>query len=282
MDERITIRLVGTQEEFLACHAVQQAAWNFPDLMIVPYTQLVTLQNQGGLVLGAFDGPNLVGFVYGFLGRRQGGPVYLFSQRLAVAPAYRGRGIGARLKWAQRLWALEQAMKSIVWTYDPLLPVNANLNIAKLGGIVRHYHRDVFGMQTSVTGSSLPTDRFLLEWDLLAEHVVVRLSPNWRSPSVQDLQAAAGPPVNSVTRNQQGLPVCGKTDLDRNDDALIVEVPAEWQHILGADPGLAWEWRAKTRRLFEGYLARGYGVTGYAADRGAGRRACFYLMEKTE
>jgi predicted GNAT superfamily acetyltransferase len=282
MDERITIRLVATQAEFLACHAVQQAAWNFPDLMVVPYTQLLTLQDQGGLVLGAFDGPDLVGFVYGFLGRRGAGPVYLFSQRLAVAPGHRGRGIGAMLKWAQRSWALEHELRRVVWTYDPLLPVNAHLNIANLGGIVREYRRDVFGVQTEVTGSDLPTDRFLLEWDLLAERVMARLSPEWQPTTVGDLQAMTGRPVNVVTWNEQGLPLCGRPDMERSDGALSVEVPAQWRRILGADRSLARDWRTKTRHLFEGYLGRGYCVTGYAAERGADRRSCFYLMERAK
>ncbi|MFC2015311.1 GNAT family N-acetyltransferase [Chloroflexota bacterium] len=282
MDADITVRPVETQEEFRACHAVQRAAWSFPDLMIVPYTQLVTLQLQGGLVLGAYDGHDLVGFVYGFLGRRVRGPIHLFSQRLAVVPAYRGRGIGAKLKWAQRTWALEQELTRIVWTYDPLQAVNANLNVTKLGGVVRHYRRDVFGSQIAETGSDLATDRFLLEWDLLAERVFARLSPDWLPPSGRELQAGAEAPVNTVTWDEQGLPICGQPDIERDGGSLLVEVPADWPRILKADAGLARDWRTKTRHLFEGYLARGYVVTGYAADRGANRRSCFYLMENAE
>ena len=70
--------------------------------------------------------------------------------------------------------------------------------------------------------------------------------------------------------------------MERSDGALSVEVPAQWRRILGADPSLARDWRTKTRHLFEGYLGRGYCVTGYAAERGADRRSCFYLMERAK
>jgi predicted GNAT superfamily acetyltransferase len=280
MDESITIRSPSSLEEFQACHQVQQAAWNFPDRLIIPYTQLVTVQHNGGVVLGAFDGSQLVGFVFGYLGRRAGGPLYLFSQRMGVLPAYQGKGIGEGLKWAQRAWAVEQGLERIVWTYDPLESPNAWLNIAKLGGVVHEYERDIYGEHNTPLHDQLPTDRFLVEWELQSDRVVARLSPDWAASTADDLLAQAGPPLNQVTWDERSLPCSAPPDLSRKEAALLVEVPADWQGLRQADMSLASDWRARTRLLFEHYLGRGYAVTGYAGGQATGRRRNFYLLEK--
>lgn len=279
MQDSISIRLLTTLAEFQACHEVQQAAWQFPDRLIIPYTQLVTIQQHGGLVLGAFDGPELVGFVYGFLGRRGTGPLYFFSQRMGVLPAYQGRGIGERLKWAQRAWAVEQDLPQIIWTYDPLESPNAWLNIAKLGGVVRHYERDFYGDHDTPLHRQLASDRFLVEWDLHSDRVVARLETGWSPPTGDGLLALAGPPLNAVTWDERGVPLCGVPNLGLDLARLLVEVPARWQELRQIDLIPAADWRSKTRLLFEHYFALGYAVTGYAGHVVAGRRRNFYLLE---
>ena len=39
---------------------------------------------------------------------------------MGVAPGYQGRGVGYRLKLAQREAVLDQGIDLITWTYDPL------------------------------------------------------------------------------------------------------------------------------------------------------------------
>jgi predicted GNAT superfamily acetyltransferase len=280
MDSGITIRLLNSLAEFQACHQVQQEAWKFPDLLIIPYTQLVTIQQNGGVVLGAFDGDLLAGFVFGYLGRQAGGPLYLFSQRMGVLPAYQGRGIGEGLKWAQRAWAVEQGLARIVWTFDPLESPNAWLNIAKLGGVVRHYERDIYGQHNTPLHDRLPSDRFLVEWELQSDRVLARRSPGWQPPTVGDLLSRGGPPLNLITWDERSLPRSASPNLMRNEPALLAKVPAGWQELRQADMVLASDWRHKTRLLFEHYLGQGYVVTGYAGGQVAGHRCNFYLLEK--
>jgi predicted GNAT superfamily acetyltransferase len=280
MDGQIAIRLLDALEEFRACHEVQKAAWGFPDSLIIPYTQLVTFQHNGGAVLGAFDGPHLVGFVAGYLGRQGQGPIYFFSQRMGTLPAYQGRGIGEQLKWTQRTWALAQGLERILWTYDPLEAPNAWLNLAKLGGIVHHYERDIYGEHDTPLHDHLPTDRFLVEWELLSEGVLARLAPGWRAPAAGTAIGEAGQPLNPVTWDERNLPHSAPPNLLREEPRLVVEVPAEWQELRQVDMTLASDWRAKTRLLFEHYLAQGFAVTGYQSERDAGRRHNFYLLEK--
>jgi predicted GNAT superfamily acetyltransferase len=162
MDGHIAIRPLQTLDEFRACHGVQKEAWDFPDLLIIPYTQLVSAHHHGGVVLGAFDGTALVGFAYGYLARQGQGSLYLFSQRMGVLSTYQGQGIGEQLKWAQRAWALEHQLERIIWTFDPLESPNAWLNISRLGGIGRQYLRDIYGLHNTPLHDQLPSDRLLV------------------------------------------------------------------------------------------------------------------------
>ncbi len=279
MEDGLETRLLESVDEFRACHEIQRAAWQFSDQLIIPYTQLVTAQHHGGVVLGAFDGTTLVGFVYGYLGRHTG-PPYLFSQRLGVLPTYQGRGIGERLKWAQRSRALELGLDRILWTYDPLEAPNAWLNIAKLGGVARRYERNFFGRHETPLHGDLPSDRFLVEWALQGDRVLARLEPDWSPPDADGLLAQAGPPLNAVTWDERGLPASGAADLTAERPQLAVEVPAGWQDLPAADVALAADWRAKTRLLFEHYFDLGYAVAGYARGTGDRRRRNYYRLER--
>jgi len=63
-----TIRLLETQEEMTAVEDLQRAIWPGSETEIVPSHLLITAVHNGGLVLGAFEGDLLVGFVFGFPG----------------------------------------------------------------------------------------------------------------------------------------------------------------------------------------------------------------------
>ena len=148
-------------------HDIQRHVWGYRDDMIIPYTHMITVQHNGGTLLGAYVDGELVGFVYGYLGMSQG-TLYLFSQRMGVLPAFQSHNIGTRLKLAQREQMLRQGIDIIVWTYDPLEGRNATLNIEKLGGVVRSYARDIYGHVQNPLQTGLTTDRFLLEWHLMS------------------------------------------------------------------------------------------------------------------
>lgn len=275
------IRLLETLDEFRACQVVQKTTWDMPDLLVIPYTQLITMQQNGGSVLGAFDGDRLVGYVCGFLGRQGDGPIYLYSQRMGVLPNYQGQGIGERLKWAQREWALAQQIDRIVWTFDPLEPANARLNIAKLGGIARRFKRDIYGEHDTSLHAGQPTDRLVVDWELVSQRVLDRLGgrdrpPSWEAP----LSTEQGLPANRVWWDDREWPHPATLDLLPDSPRLQLHVPADWQALRHADPDLAAEWRAQTRMALESCLAGGYAVMGYAAQAIAGRRCNVYLLEK--
>lgn len=276
----IKIRPIKTLSDLRKCHEIQRATWGYTDLMVFPYTQLISAANNGGVLLGAYDGPELVGFVYGYLGM-SGSKLYLFSQRMGVLPQYQSLNIGTMLKLAQRDQMLRQGIDLVVWTYDPLLGKNAMLNIEKLGGFVRHYARNIYGAVENPLQVGLSTDRFLLEWELMSQRVRERIRSNEPRPLAKDWLADPKYPLVNYIAWEGNIPRPIATDLELNDKVLLVQIPPDLNLIKKVDLNVARGWRESTRDIFETYFQRGYAVTGFARSSEA-QTPSLYRLEKGE
>ena len=175
----IEIRPLDTMEGMLEIEELQRQVWPGSDADIVPAHLLLTVAHNGGVVLGASEGEKLVGFVLGFLGTDSASPDRVAMARLkhcshmlGVLPGHRDRGIGFELKLAQRQAVIDQGIRLITWTYDPLMSGNAYLNIRKLGAICRRYRRNVYGDMRDELNIGLPSDRFEVEWWVTSARVV--------------------------------------------------------------------------------------------------------------
>ncbi|MCB0354721.1 MAG: pyridoxal-phosphate dependent enzyme, partial [Bdellovibrionales bacterium] len=172
----LQMRRLETTEEFAGCEHLQRQAFGFEEREIVSREMLGIIQEKGGLVIGAFQGDELVAFSSALLARDNRG-IYLHSDLAAVSPELQSGGIGFRLKMAQRELALSMGIDRICWTYDPMLTKNANLNIKKLGGRGVEFSRDVYGQSSSTLYAGLPTHRLLIEWDLTRELSISESAP---------------------------------------------------------------------------------------------------------
>ncbi len=247
-------------------HDIQRQTWGFRDLMVIPYTQLISAQHNGGTLLGAYVDGILVGFVYGYLGM-SGGSLYLFSQRMGVLPNMQEKGIGAALKLAQREQVLRQGIDLIVWTYDPLLGKNAMLNIEKLGGVVRTYVREIYGRVDNPLQAGLATDRFLVEWHLMSDRVRERIHSNQPHPLPKDWLDRDDYRLVNYTNWNSDLPRPIAADLELDEDVLLVQVPSNILTIKRRDLSVARGWSVTTRAIFESYFKRGYCITGFASEK---------------
>lgn len=241
----IEIRRLDELEHYRTCELLQNRIWGREGVARVPVVDLLTAQDNGGLVLGAFDGPALVGFVYSVLGIHPGHGLKHCSVVLAVADTHRRRGIGQRLKKAQRREVLAQGIELITWTFDPLLAVNADLNIRRLGTVSRKYRENYFGV---IEG--LETDRLVVEWWLRREP--------FRAPA----GAALAVPVAEVIDPGESARL-DRLDLDVDADRLLLPIPPNLTALRQRDLGLAQHWREQVRAAFQAYFARGYALTGY-------------------
>lgn len=259
----IKIRPIRTLTDLRKCHEIQRTTWGYTDLMVFPYTQLISAAHNGGVLLGAYDGPDLIGFVYGYLGM-SATKLYLFSQRMGVLPSYQNKGIGMKLKLAQRDQMLRKGIDLIVWTYDPLLGKNAALNIEKLGGIVRHYARDIYGAVQNPLQMGLSTDRFLLEWELMSNRVRERIRSTSPRPRSEEWLNNDRYKLVNFAAWEGNLPRPMASDLEMDDEVLLIQIPPDLNAIKRVDLSIARGWRESTRDIFETYFRRGYVVTGFA------------------
>jgi len=220
-------------EHFERCVEIQLATWGYSEGDVIPRRVFIVANRIGGQVLGAFDGDTMIGFAMALPGIRDG-LAYLHSHMLAVLPEYRNRGLGRRMKLAQRDAAIARGIELIEWTFDPLEIRNAHLNIARLGAIVRRYQPNFYGPSSSPLQGGLPTDRLYAEW--------------W-------LRSAR---VNTLLRSEPQQPEITER----------VEVPAtiyEWKQNPEQRP-LALELQTRNRELLRSAFAQGLAVVGYQLD----------------
>jgi predicted GNAT superfamily acetyltransferase len=157
------IRPLTTLDEFQRCIELQQEAFGWADVDVLPRRFMVVLNQIGGVVLGAFEGNRLAAFLNAVPGVRDGMP-YWHSHMLAVGREYWNTGVGSDLKLAQREEALQRGIHLIEWTFDPLESKNAYLNVTKLGVIVRRYYPNHYGETTGALQRGMDSDRVVAEW----------------------------------------------------------------------------------------------------------------------
>lgn len=245
----MTIRPLHDFSEMRLCIILQQRIWGFDDLDTVPDQIFVVAAKTGGQVLAAFDGDLAVGFSLAFPALRES-QAYLHSHLVAVLPEYQNRGVGRRLKLAQRDEALGRGLDLIEWTFDPLQVKNAYFNIAKLGAIVRRYIPNLYGRTSSPLHGGLPTDRLVAEWWLRSARVY---------------KCVSGKCVSGTTGCE---PASGKQ----------IAVPASIQDLCRADPRTAEQIQLELRGKFETAIAQGRAAVGFRLNREEG----LYLMEPYE
>lgn len=259
----ITIRRLSTFEEYTTAEELQQICWQTDPIDAVPAHLLLTIQNEAGLVLGAFTPPGeLIGFVFGFLGR-EGDTLKHCSHMAAVHPYYRDHNLGYRLKLAQRSFMLEQGLEICTWTYDPLEARNAVLNIAKLGATARIYKRNIYGQRLGGLNAALPTDRFHVRWEVKSDRALHCVNTGQRV-----MAPIAGQSEQMLTRvvMQGDLPLLAATGPLPADDVIGVQIPANFQRVKRENVEAASHWRLGARALFENAFRAGYTVVNVTAD----------------
>lgn len=248
----LAVRDLTKYEEFLQVREVQQQVWGFTGGEGLYPPVLNTAAENGGTVIGAFDGGKMIGFIYGFVGIHYDRRLKLCSQTMGILSEYRNKGIAAMLKWAQRQRVLENGIDLITWTYDPLEAPNARLNLHTLGGVAHIYKCNIYGENFGALGKGLPSDRFLVEWWL--NHADVQQ----RATGLKPEPIGVGSPIANRCTGNSGDRKIEALDLELKDPIVRVEIPNDLQAIKKANMALALDWRLKTRELFEAYFARGY------------------------
>jgi predicted GNAT superfamily acetyltransferase len=266
----VELKVLTRYSEMVAVEALQGRIWRRPR----PYTprMLLAVHHTGGQVLGAFVGEEMVGYAVALLATDPEGP-YLFSLATGVHRDHRNRGLGRRLKMAQREHALSLGLAQMRWAFDPLLARTAHFHCTTLGAIGRAYEADYFDATDGREGALMASDRLLASWDLTSRRTEARLAGERPQPPGE---------ATWVTRVEveNGVPGLAGTVLDSNDGRLLLEVPLDFGTYRDSPETLA-AWRRGVGRLMERYVnAGGYAATEcFTSPVGDGRRS-FYLLER--
>src|SRR5579871_3053218 len=252
--DEITIAEVQSPAEVAEWQEVEAAVWPGSLMELVPSHVLLTHQRYGGLLLGAREpGGRMVGILLGFPGLK-GGKLVHCSHLLGVLPECRSRDVGYQMKLSQREFVLRQGLDLVVWTFDPLETRNARLNIGRLGGVCREYHRNLYGVMNDGLNQGLESDRFTVYWHIRARGVIDRLEGRTRSPEPEALRAAGAPLLTETTleRAAGSEPYARLIDVRLGQDApaMLVEAPANFQVVKAADRTAALSWREGLRAVF--------------------------------
>ncbi len=232
----IELRSIESIQALREIELVQREVWGLSDLDIVPALVLKATIAAGGSLIAAFDGNQIAGFVYAFVGVDEAETI-LHSDMLAVRTKYRGTGLGVRLKLAQREMAMSQGIRRITWTFDPLQSENAHLNFRKLGVTSSRYIEDFYGETSSPLHYATATDRLWVSWELDSQRVRERISGSTAT-------------------------LC--------DPEIVIEIPSDFRQLMLVDPALAREWREVSRRTFQDQFSRGYSVFDFVRGEKAG------------
>ena len=247
-DKEIKIREVTQVEELNQCVRLQREVFGVPELEVSPVRHLIVTKHAGGFTLGAFSENKLVGFVLsvpGFAANER----FFYSHMTAVAADFQSRGVGAKLKWAQRARALEENIKFIKWTFQPVQARNAFFNLEKLGAVVKEYKPNYYGTDYSTIGEhskkiGLDSDRLFADWYLESEKV----------------RALAA----------------GENFFEKAEVAREIEISSDWNSILKSNPEKAISEQSRIKEEFQNAFAENLICKNFER----GRQTSHYLLYK--
>jgi predicted GNAT superfamily acetyltransferase len=273
--EEITIRPLESEDDFAVFEALQRETWGKNLAEVVTGSLAKIVQKIGGIAAGAFNpGGEMIGFVFGFAGYREGRPIH-WSHMLAVRSEVRDRGIGRRLKLYQRETLLKAGVTEVYWTYDPLVARNAHLNFITLGAQATEYVADMYGSgDDSDLFRGLGTDRFIVVWRIATDRVAKAID----GKKLLELSAYGLTPI-VVSRANEAEPNSPPGAAAFPEASKIrIEIPPDIHQLRDLSASAAWQWRGRTREAFQYYLANQYEVTEFYRDESTKR--CFYCLDR--
>jgi predicted GNAT superfamily acetyltransferase len=307
-DRRFLLRVESSADcvDYQKYEDLREDVWGFPEDHLSS-TRNMMCENYfyegGSLFIGAFaeadgggfvaDGAHLVGFCYGFVGvrdkdagYRDPGNLRFYAQFAGVRRAFQSYGLGLRLKEYQREVVRGRlGVSTIICTYDPLTGVNANRNIHHFGMDILEYQVATYGAYGGLLNRiDVPTDRFLMSWDLERTGGRPGLDPGavQAAPSV----IRAGRKRVAGRTGEIELEIVEGEDPEAAGEVLLVRIPLDFYRLLQEtdvdDPEvrrIPVDWRLATRRAFQSLLARGYRAVDFL-KAGPGTPANHYVLAR--
>ena len=267
-------RKLEKPEEFRQVLEVHRAVWG--DEGAVPTTLQRALQDNGGLVLGAFADIHLAGFAISLLGW-DGTSLYHYSHVTAVRPEYQNHHLGLRLKTFQREEVQKLGLAEIRWTYDPLQSRNARLNVRLLGGAPDRYYIHYYGQLPDLLNRELETDRVRLRWEIATARVEERVAGKYPSAEEDHDRWKRSVPIIETEVGEHGLRRPTAVAEPSGEPAHL-EIPFDLNSVREHDPETLRPWRHAVRDGFRAAFDANYRVDDFAVITAEHERRSFYFL----
>lgn len=249
----------------------------------IRFTQpaLVALAQNGGLVLGAYDGSDLVGLSVSFLGTDVSDPrrpamanLKMVTTFLGEHPGVRDQDVAFDLLLEQRAFAIRQGIRLITWTLDPLNCAYAHLSLHQLGAVTDQFVADYFGANGHAAGAS---DRLVIEWWVTNRRVEERLTGRRVQLGLEQYIGGNATVINpSQTGERWPEPKPLRTIESAN--MLLLEISPDIAALREDAPALAQSWREHVRSAMRAVLGAGYVITDFVQGDWQGRSRVFYVL----
>jgi predicted GNAT superfamily acetyltransferase len=276
--DRFRFRRLEKPEEFRQAEELQRTALGAEASGVVPAPLQRAIQDQGGLILGAFADIYLAGCAISTIGW-DGALLYHYSHVTAVRPEYRNHHLGFRLKTFQRDEVLRLGLTEIRWVFDPLVSRNAWLYVHRLGSTPERYLPHYFGQLPESGEAGTETDRLRTRWELAQPRVEQRLAgaPADRTEDRSRWEAAA--PIVETEAGESGLRLPNAVG-EPDGPTAHLEIPFDLALIHQHEPAAVRRWRHAVRDAFRVALDMRYRVDDFVVLPIAHERRSFYLLTR--
>lgn len=275
--EGFRLRRLEKPEEFRQVEEVERLVAG-PDASTptLPVPLLRELQDNGGLVLGAFADIYLAGFAISLLGW-DGTTLFHHSHLTAVRPEYRNHHLGFQLKTFQRDEVLKLGLSEIRWAFDPLQSRGAWLTVRRLGARPDRYFPHYYGQIADAANRGVETDRMRAVWALGSPTVEARIAGRYPSPAEDLDRWRSSSAIVETEPGESGIRVPSAVGEPSGASAHL-EIPFDLALVREHEPSALRRWRHATRDAFRAASDLGYYVDDFAVISAEHERRSYYLL----
>jgi chorismate synthase len=277
--EGFRFRRLEKPEEFRQLEEVERAVGGAETAVpTIPVPLLRAIQDNGGLVLGAFADIYLAGFAVSVIGW-DGATLYHYSHLTEVRPEYQNHHLGFQLKAFQRDEVLKLGLSEIRWVFDPLQSRVAWLHVRRLGAKPDRYFSHYYGQLADAPNRGLETDRMRAVWSIASPEVEARMAA--RRPSSDDDRRRweASSAIVETEPGESGIRVPTAVAEPTGESAHL-EVPFDLALVREHEPKALRRWRHAVRDAFRAAGDLGYVVDDFAVVSAEHERRSFYFLSK--
>jgi predicted GNAT superfamily acetyltransferase len=276
--EGFRFRRLEKPEEFRQVEEICASVWGAEASVAVPPALLRGLQDNGGLVLGAFADIYLAGVTVSLLGW-DGASLYHYVHFAVVRPEYQNHHLGFRLMAFHRDEVLKLGLSDIRGVFDPLHSRTAALLVRRLGGMPDRYYSHYYGQLSDTLNRGMETDRVRLVWPITSPQVSARLAGELPSPGDLLTRWKNSSPLVETEPGESGLRVPTAVGEPSGSSAHL-EIPFDLESVREHEAATVRRWRHAVRDAFRAASDLGYIVDDFAVIAPEHERRSFYFLSK--